>query len=90
MADLSDKTVAIIVADFIEDAELTTPRDSLRESGATVRIYSVSGETVQTVEGDTDPKQKIDVDGSRDRRPLELTTASRSRGVACSAAQVTG
>jgi len=64
MSDLSDKTVAIIVADFIEDAELTTPRDSLRESGATVRIYSVSGETVQTVDGDTDPNQKIDVDGS--------------------------
>ena len=75
MADLSDKTVAIIVADFIEDAELTTPRDSLRESGATVRIYSVSGETVQTVEGDTDPKQKIDVDGSLDDLDVDAIDA---------------
>jgi protease I len=64
MADLSGKNVAIIVADFIEDAELTTPRDELSGAGATVRIYSVSGESVQTVDGDTEPNQKIDVDGS--------------------------
>ncbi len=66
MADLSGKTVAIIVADFVEDAELTTPRDALRDAGAEVRIYSVGGEQVQTVDHDTDPNQKIDVDGSLD------------------------
>jgi putative intracellular protease/amidase len=46
MADLSGKTVAIIVADFVEDSELTTPRDELREAGAEVLIYSVDGEPV--------------------------------------------
>ena len=66
MTDLSGKTVAIIVADFVEDAELTTPRDALRDAGAEVRVYSVDGEQVQTVDGDTEPNQKIDVDGSLD------------------------
>ena len=66
VADLSGKTVAIIVADFVEDAELTTPRDALRDAGAEVRIYSVDGEQVQTVDDDTDPNQKIEVDGSLD------------------------
>lgn len=64
MADLTGKTVAIIVADFVEDAELTTPRDELTGAGAEVRVYSVGGEQVQTVDGDTDPHQKIDPDGS--------------------------
>ena len=66
MSDLTGRTVAIIVADFVEDAELTTPRDELVAAGATVRLYSVDGEAVQTVEGDTDPKQKVAVDGSLD------------------------
>lgn len=66
MADLTGKTVAIIVADFIEDAELTTPRDELSAAGAEVRLYGVSPDAVQTVEGDTDPKQKIEVDGTLD------------------------
>jgi len=66
MADLSGKTVAIIVADFVEDAELTTPRDELSAAGADVRVYSVGGEQVQTVDGDTEPNQRIDPDGSLD------------------------
>jgi protease I len=75
MADLNGKNVAIIVADFIEDAELTTPRDELSGAGATVRIYSVSGESVQTVDGDTDPNQKIDVDGTLDDLDLDSVDA---------------
>lgn len=66
MADLTGKTVAIIVADFVEDAELTTPRDELRAAGAEVRVYGVSSDPVQTVEGDTDPQQKVEVDGTLD------------------------
>jgi len=66
MADLSGKTVAIIAVDFVEDAELTTPRDQLRGSGAEVRVYSPDGSPIQAVEGDTEPTQKIDVDGSFD------------------------
>ena len=72
MAELSGRTVAIIVADHIEDAELTTPRDELVGAGATVRIHSVSGDAVQTVDGDTDPNQTIEVDGSLE--DLELST----------------
>ncbi|MCW2837747.1 MAG: intracellular protease, PfpI family, partial [Marmoricola sp.] len=32
--------------------------------GADVKVYSVSGEPIQAVEGDTEPTQKVDVDGS--------------------------
>ncbi len=66
MADLSGKNVAIIAVDFVEDAELTTPRDRLSKAGAEVRVYSPEGAPIQAVEGDTDPTQKIDVDGSFD------------------------
>jgi protease I len=64
VADLSGKTVAIIVADFVEHAELATPRDELRAAGADVRVYGVGSDPVQTVEGDTDPKQEVQVDGT--------------------------
>lgn len=64
MADLNGKTIAIIASDFFEEAELVKPRDALREAGATVRVYSDSGEAIQAVEGDTDKTQKIEVDGS--------------------------
>lgn len=66
MSDLSGKTVAIIVSDFVEEPELVEPRDQLRAAGATVNIYSVSGDPVQLVSGDTEPTQKIDVDGTLD------------------------
>ncbi len=64
MADLSGKTVAIIAVHYVEDAELTTPRDELRAAGAEVRVYSPDGEKIQAVEGDTEPTQEIEVDGS--------------------------
>lgn len=66
MTDLSGKTVAIIVSDFVEEPELLEPRDRLREAGATVRVYSTSGEPVQAVQGDTEPTQKVEVDGTLD------------------------
>jgi protease I len=75
MADLSGRTVAIIVADFVEDAELTSPRDALRDAGATVRIYSVDGEQVQTVDGDTEPNQRIDVDGDLEDLDVDAVDA---------------
>ena len=64
MTDLSGKTVAIIATDFFEEAELVKPRDALSESGADVKIYSPSGESIQAVEGDTNPTQKVEVHGS--------------------------
>ena len=66
MTDLSGKTVAIIATDFFEEAELVTPRDALRDSGAEVRIYSTGTDPIQAVEGDTTPTQKVDVDGTLD------------------------
>ncbi|MGY2704372.1 MULTISPECIES: type 1 glutamine amidotransferase domain-containing protein [unclassified Nocardioides] len=66
MSDLSGKTVAIIATDFFEEPELVQPRDQLREAGATVKIYSDTGDPIQAVQGDTEPTQKVDVDGSFD------------------------
>jgi protease I len=64
MSDLSGKRIAIIATDRVEEAELVTPRDELSKAGATVKVYSASGEAIQAVEGDTEPTQKIGVDGS--------------------------
>jgi protease I len=75
MADLSGKNVAIIAVDFVEDAELTTPRDRLREAGADVKVYSPDGSPVQAAEGDTEPTQKIDADGSFDDVDVERIDA---------------
>ena len=75
MADLHGKKVAIIAVDFVEDAELTTPRDRLREAGADVKVYSPDGSPIQAVEGDTEPTQKIDADGSLDDIDVETIDA---------------
>ncbi|MEP9361722.1 type 1 glutamine amidotransferase domain-containing protein [Nocardioides sp. CN2-186] len=66
MSNLTGKTVAIIATDFFEEAELVKPRDALRDSGATVLVYSTSTDPIQAVEGDTTPTQKVDVDGTLD------------------------
>lgn len=66
MSDLTGKTVAIIVSDFVEEPELLEPRDQLSRAGAIVKIYSVSGDPVQAVQGDTEPTQKVEVDGTLD------------------------
>ncbi len=75
MADLRGKNVAIIAVDFVEDAELTTPRDRLRESGAEVKVYSPDGAPIQAVKGDTEPTQKIEADGSFDDVSAETVDA---------------
>jgi protease I len=74
-SDLTGKNVAIIAVDFVEDAELTTPRDRLREAGADVKVYSPDGSPIQAAEGDTDPTQKIDVDGTFDDVDVETIDA---------------
>ena len=71
MTDLSGKNVAIIAVDFVEDAELTTPRDALREAGADVGVYSPEGDPIRAVARDTEPTQEIDVDGSFDDIDVE-------------------
>ena len=66
MTDLTGKKVAIIATDHFEEAELVEPRDALTKAGAEVRIYSSGTDPIQAVEGDTDPTQKVDVDGTFD------------------------
>ena len=64
MNDLTGKKIAIIATSHFEEAELVTPRDELVKAGAEVKIYSVDTEPIQAVEGDTEPTQKVDVDGT--------------------------
>ncbi len=64
MTDLNGKKIAIIATDHFEEAELVTPRDELTKAGAEVRIYSTGSDPIQAVEGDTEPTQKVDVDGT--------------------------
>ena len=64
MTDLSGKKIAIIATDWFEEAELVTPRDDLSKAGADVKIYSTGTDPIQAVEGDTQPTEKVDVDGT--------------------------
>ena len=75
MTDLSGKTVAIIATDFFEEPELVQPRDALRDAGAEVKIYSTGTDPIQAVQGDTDPTQKVDVDGTFDDLDLSSVHA---------------
>lgn len=47
MAELTGRTVAVLVADGVEQIEVTAPRDALREVGATVRVLSPGGGDVR-------------------------------------------
>ena len=64
MSDLTGKKIAIIATDHFEEAELVTPRDELSSAGAEVKIYSPSGDPIQAVKGDTEPTQKVEVEGT--------------------------
>ena len=66
MSDLSGKKVAIIATDHFEESELVEPRDALAKAGAEVKIYSSGTDPIQAVKGDTEPTQKVDVDGTFD------------------------
>ncbi|MEX0428299.1 type 1 glutamine amidotransferase domain-containing protein [Nocardioides sp. DS6] len=66
MPHLTGKQVAIIAGDYFEEPELLVPRDALRESGADVKVYSVDGQPIQATQGDVNPTQKVDVDGTFD------------------------
>src|SRR4051812_46514684 len=66
MADLTGKKVAIIATTHFEEAELVEPRDALVKAGAEVRVYSTGPDPIQAVQGDTEPTQKVDVDGTFD------------------------
>ena len=63
MSDLTGKKIAIIATGHFEEAELVTPRDELAKAGAEVKVYSTSTDPIQAVENDTEPTQKVPVDG---------------------------
>jgi protease I len=66
VSDLTGKHVAIIAGDYFEEPELLVPRDELRSSGATVKVYSPDGQPIQATQGDVNPTQQVEVDGSLD------------------------
>lgn len=49
MIDLTSKKVAIIATDYFEEVELTSPRDALQESGATVDIIAPHGGEIKSL-----------------------------------------
>ena len=64
MNDLTGKKIAIIATGHFEEAELVKPRDELSQAGAEVKVYSAETDPIQAVEGDTEPTQRVAVDGT--------------------------
>lgn len=57
MADLSNKTVAVIATNGFEDSELTSPVEAVKNAGATVKIIAPKGGVIEGKNG-----TKVDVD----------------------------
>ncbi|GAA1353655.1 type 1 glutamine amidotransferase domain-containing protein [Falsarthrobacter nasiphocae] len=66
MADLTGKNVLILASQGVEQVELTSPRDTLSDAGATITLAAPSGKDFQALQGDWDrgetfsPDQAID------------------------------
>lgn len=58
MADLNNKTIAILATDGFEDSELTSPKEAVEKAGATTKV--VSTETGE-IEGKKGAKVAVDV-----------------------------
>lgn len=52
MADLSNKKVLILASQGVEQIELTSPRDALKDAGAQVFVAAPEGKEFQAMEGD--------------------------------------
>lgn len=72
MPDLSDKTVAVIVDNYFEEAELTGPIEALEEAGAHVEIIAAEPENGQ-VQGlnHVDKANKFSIDKTLDEANLD-------------------
>ena len=46
MAELDNKTIAIIATDGFEDSELTSPLEAVKNAGATVRVLAPKAGTI--------------------------------------------
>jgi protease I len=75
VSDLTGKNIAIIAGDYFEEPELVVPRDELRRSGATVKVYSKDGEPIQATHADVNPTQKVEVDGTFDDVAIDAIDA---------------
>lgn len=71
-AKLTDKKVAILVADGFEQVEMTKPRKALEDAGAETKIVSVKSGQIQGM-NHADKADKFDVDLTLDEaRPEEF------------------
>ncbi len=60
--DLTDRKIAILAADGVEQVELTEPRDAVQNAGATTELLSVSEGEIQAMNGDIDKADTFTVD----------------------------
>ena len=61
-SELTGKTIAFLAADGVENVELTKPRATLQDAGATVTVLSLETGTIQSMEGDIKPSEELAVD----------------------------
>ncbi|HEY4004452.1 MAG TPA: type 1 glutamine amidotransferase domain-containing protein [Pseudonocardia sp.] len=59
---LAGKRIAIIATDGVEQAELTEPRKAVTDEGAVADLISVSGGSIQAMNGDIHPADTFEVD----------------------------
>lgn len=62
MADLSTKKVLILASQGVEQIELTSPRDALKNAGAQVSLAAPEGKEFQGMEGDWEKKDTFTPD----------------------------
>lgn len=71
MADLSGKHIAIIVDDYVEQAELTKPKLALEAAGALVDIIAPKAGKIQAMQHDVDMADEFAVDLTFDQLDLD-------------------
>jgi protease I len=82
MAQLTGKKIAIVATDGFEQAELTSPRDALREAGATVTVVSLKSGKIQGMQHH-DKGDQIAVDATLDSvKPEQFDALVLPGGVA--------
>ncbi len=62
--ELNGKRVAFLAADGVENVELVEPRRAVTEAGATVTLLSVATDPIQSMDGDIEPSDEIEVDAA--------------------------
>ena len=60
--DLTDRKIAILAADGVEQVELTEPRKAVEDAGATTELLSIAEGEIQGMEGDINKADTFQVD----------------------------